>query len=327
MKALVVNNSAVHSIDALTITEVPKPTPQANEVLIEVHAVGLNPVDYKIVEGGIDAWTYPHILGLDVAGKVVATGSAINDFQVGDRVSGHGNLAKNGCFAEFVVLPSYQLAKIPANVSDEAAASLLCAGLTAYQAIERKSNLSNVNTALIHAGAGGVGSTAIQLAKLHDIKVITTISSHKRKFVEALQPAAIIDYQTENVTARLMDLTAGQGVDLIINAVGKAEAEKDLQRLAYNGQLVTIVDVPRINASEMFNRGLSLEVVNLGGAHRSGNPAQQADLGQMNAELLALVSTGRVKPQIERVLPFDQIKDGLQAVKDHAVTGKLVVKI
>lgn len=133
MKALVVNNPAVHSIDELSITEVPKPIPEANEVLIRVHAVGLNPVDYKVVEDGVDAWTYPHTLGLDVAGEIVAIGSAVTDFQVGDRVSGHGNLAKNGCFSEFAAVPSYQLAKIPTNVSDEVAASLLCAGLTAYK--------------------------------------------------------------------------------------------------------------------------------------------------------------------------------------------------
>ena len=195
------------------------------------------------------------------------------------------------------------------------------------QAIERKPNLTNVQTALIHAGAGGVGSIAIQLAKLHDIKVITTVSSRKRNFVEDLQPAAIIDYQAENVTKCLMELTAGQGADLIINTVGQTEAEKDLQRLAYNGQLVTIVDVPKLETTAMLERGLSLEAVNLGGAHRSNNLAQHAELGQMNAELLRVGSTGKVKPQIDQVLPFSKIKAGLQAVKNHAVTGKLVVTI
>lgn len=116
-------------------------------------------------------------------------------------------------------------------------------------------------------------------------------------------------------------------MDLIIDTVGKTEAERDLGRLAYNGTLVTIVDVPDLAGAPMFDHGLSVAVVNLGGAHLSGNPVQQADLGKMNAEMLALAAVGKVDPLIEYVLSFDQIKAGLQAIKDHQVVGKLVVRI
>lgn len=105
MKALVVANQGDQSINRLQIAEVAKPIPTADQVLIRVHAVGLNPVDYKVVEGGVPAWTYPHTLGLDVTGEVVAVGAAVTDWQVGDRVSGHGDLTQNGCFAEFVAVP------------------------------------------------------------------------------------------------------------------------------------------------------------------------------------------------------------------------------
>ena len=188
--------------------------------------------------------------------------------------------------------PTYELAKTPDSVSDEVAASALCGALTAYEAIERKANFANVNTVLVHAGAGGVGSIAIQLAKLHGCKVFTTVSSSKYDYVKQLAPDAIINYQTEDVDKKLADLTDGLGIDLIIDTVGKKEAELDLRRLAYNGRLVTIVDVPSLDNVPMFDSGLGMNVVNLGGAHLSGNPYQQADLGRMNAEMLKLIANG-----------------------------------
>lgn len=327
MKALVVKRPNDKIIDHLQIIDVAKPVPAPNQVLIRVHAVGLNPVDYKVVESGVPAWTYPHTLGLDVAGEIAAVGANVTDWQVGERVSGHGDLAKNGCFTEFVTVPTYQLARIPAEVSYETAASLLCGALTAYTAVERKPNLTNVKTVLIHAGAGGVGSIAIQLAKLHGFRVFTTVSTGKIEYVRQFHPDVIIDYRKENVDDRIEQLTGGSGVDLIIDTVGKAEAERDLRRLAYNGTLVTIVDVPDLTGVPMFDRGLSVDVVNLGGAHHSGNLAQQADLGKMNAEMLNLAAAGKVDPLIEKVISFDQIKAGLQAIKDHQVVGKLVAKI
>lgn len=242
----------------LNFAEVPVPTPAEHEVLIKVHAAGLNPVDYKIVEGGVSAWQYPHILGLDVAGEIVSVGQGVTNW---------------------------------------------------------------------HVGAGGVGSIAIQLAKLHGCKVFTTASSSKHDYVKQLAPDAIINYRTEDVDKELVALTDGLGVDLIIDTVGKKEAELDLQRLAYNGRLVTIVDVPSLDNVPMFDRGLGMDVVNLGGAHLIGNPYQQADLGRMNAEMLRLIANGDVKPLIEKVIPFDQIIDGLTAIKKHEVVGKLVAKI
>lgn len=327
MKAYTIANPQDRSLKDVRLTTVDRPAPQPGQVLIKVHAAGLNPVDYKVVESGVDAWHYPHVLGLDVAGEIVAVGKQVQKWQVGMRVSGHSDLTKNGCFAEYVTVPSYQLALIPDNVSYETAASLLCGALTAYQAINRKPNLATAQTALVHAGAGGVGSMAIQFAKLRGLKVFTTVSSRKVDFVRQLHPDAVIDYQKEDVTSRIMELTANQGVDLIVDTVGKAEATADLRRLAYNGTLVTIVEFPTVDPRLMFARGLTVATVNLGGAHLSKNPAQQRDLGQMNKEVLQLASQGRVKPLIEKVLPFDQLVQGLQMIKDRQVMGKLVVKV
>lgn len=327
MKALVVKGQSVHSLDQLEIAERPRPTAKAGQVLVKVHAVGLNPVDYKLVEGGVDSWSFPHVLGLDVAGEVVAVGEGVHDFQIGERVSGHGNLMKDGCFAEYVAVPIYQLAKIPANVTYEQAAALLCGALTAYTAVNRKANLTNVKTVLVHAGAGGVGSLAIQFAKLHGFRVLTTVSARKKAFVQQLHPDAIIDYQHEDVSQRVSELTGDLGADLIIDTVGKAEATKDIKRLSYNGTLVTIVDVPEMDAAYLFDHAINVDTVNLGGAHLSGNPTQQADLGKMNAEVLQLMSQGKIDPLIEQALPFEQIVDGLQMLKQRQVQGKLVAKM
>ena len=327
MKALVVPNQNCQRLEDLVIQELPIPEPKPDQVLIKVHAAGLNPVDYKIVEGGVNDWHYPHTLGLDLAGEVVAVGTKVANYQVGDRVSGHGNLHEAGCFAEYVTVPTYQLAKIPTNVSYEEAAALLCGALTAYTAVNRKPNLTNIHNVLVHAGAGSVGSLAIQFAKLHQLKVFTTVSTGKVDFVKQLQPDAIIDYRTEDVDKRIAALTDHRGVDLIINTVGKAEATRDLRRLAYNGTLVTIVDVPELDRNLMFNHALNLATVNLGGAHLSCDPNQQRDLGTMNAEVLDLMSKGQIDPLIEQVLPFEDAAKGLQLIKDHRVMGKLIIKM
>lgn len=327
MKALVVPDHSTKTLDDLKITSMPVPDPTADQVLVKVHATGLNPVDYKLVESGVASWSYPHVLGLDLAGEIVQTGSSVHDWHVGDRVAGHGNLLKDGCFAEYVIVPTYQLARIPENVSYEQAAALLCGALTAYTAINRKPNLSHIHTALIQAGAGSVGSLAIQFAKLHDIKVITTVSTSKVNFVKQLHPDAVIDYQKEDVDLRVRDFTHGLGVDLAVDTISKAEATRDLHRLAYNGTLVTIVDIPDIDDGFLFDHALNIDTVNLGGAHSSNNSQQQADLGQMAKEVLQLCAHHQIDPLIEEVLPFEKIVTGLQMIKHHDVVGKLVVKV
>lgn len=321
MQALVVPNVKSRALTQLTWTERPVPTPGPNAVLIKVQAVGLNPVDYKVVEGGVAAWQYPHTVGLDVAGTVVSVGANVTAFVPAQRVAGHCDLAENGTFAEYVVVPAAALAVIPETVSFETAAGSLCAGLTAYQALYRKVNLTAAETVLIHAGAGGVGSMAIQLAKAAGKQVFTTVSAHKQAFVAALQPDAQIDYRQEDVTARLHTLTAGQGVDVIVNTIGHPEA--DLPRLAYNGQLVCVLDTPKQVPADQV---ISVSKLDLGGAHRSGDARQVADLGRMLRELLALVAAGKVDPLISQVLPASDIVAGLQQIKADQVVGKLVAR-
>ncbi|MFB9769168.1 zinc-binding dehydrogenase [Lactiplantibacillus modestisalitolerans] len=320
MQALVVPTATTHTLRALQWQERPMPAVGRDDVLIKTQAVGLNPVDYKLVTEPHPQWHYPHVLGLDVAGIVEAVGANVTDFHPGQRVCGHDNLANDGCFAEYVSFPAAALAPIPSTVSFETAAASLCAGLTAYQAIHRKANLAAVQTVLIHAGAGGVGSMAIQLAQAAGKTVYTTVSAHKQAFVARLHPAAQIDYRQEDVTTRLTELTHGQGVDLIVNSIGHPEA--DLPRLAYNGQLVCILAAPEHFPTE---QPVTISRIDLGGAHRSKNPAQVADLGRMTRSLLQLVADQKVDPLISQVLTRDDLVTGLSQLQADQVVGKLVV--
>ncbi|RYQ62619.1 alcohol dehydrogenase [Bifidobacterium pseudolongum subsp. pseudolongum] len=329
MKAYVIPNAEARGLDAMELADVPRPQAAPGHVLIQVHAAGLNPVDYKLAEGGNANWTYPHILGLDVAGEIVELGEGVEDtWKVGMRVAGHGDLRFDGCFAEYVSAPTYELALIPDDVEYTTAAGMLCSALTAYQTINRKPNLNLVRTALVHGGSGAVGGVAVQLAKMHGITVFTTCSTRNVDYVrEHVRPDAVIDYRTQDVDERVRELTDGRGADLIVDTVSGEEAECDLGRLAYNGQLVTIVDVPPMSSGQMFGGALSIDVVNLGGAHGSGNPMEQRDLGTMASDVLSMVSQGQLDPLITGVLPFGDLVEGLRSLADHKVTGKLVVDV
>ncbi|NEG69582.1 zinc-binding dehydrogenase [Bifidobacterium choloepi] len=310
------------------VDDQPKPVPADDEVLVRVRATGLNPVDWKLVAGGNAKWTYPHVLGLDLAGDIVEVGSKVQpSWKTGMRVAGHLNLAKDGCFAEYVAVPTYELAEIPEPLGYADAAALLCGALTAYQAINRKPNLNNVDTVLVHGGAGSVGALAIQFAKLHGLRVITTVSPRKLDFVKKAAPDVVIDYTKDDVTARIAELTDGHGVDLIVDTVSGEEATKDLDRLAYNGQLVTIVGIPKIDPDFMFAHAISVAAVNLGGAHESGDPRQKKDLGEMATEVLQLAAEGEIDPMIGETIPFAGLLDGLEAIKDHRAIGKIVVTV
>lgn len=325
MKAWVIKSSKFTEIDQLQLLEVARPQPHEKELLVRVHDVGLNPVDYKLIEHQPGSWLYHHILGLDVAGEVVEIGKQVDKFKKGDRVFYHGDLTESGGFAEFGTVKSDVVAKMPDKLTYPQAAALLCSAMTAYQAIFRKANLENRHTVLIHAGAGGVGGIAIQLAKIAGLRVFTTVSKQKKDFVAHLHPDAIIDYRTQNVTEQIQRLTNGLGVDLIINTIGAEAATQDLKRLAYNGALIAIDGQPNLT-TDYAKLGLGVFSVNLGGAHQSHNTQQRHDLAVMATQLGELVVKEKLDPLINQEISYRDIPKGLQMIKDHKVTGKIVAK-
>jgi NADPH:quinone reductase len=311
----------------MKVEEVETPNPGPGEILVEVYAVGLNPVDYKTATGGNANWSYPHILGLDVAGKVAEIGEGVTQWKKGDRVVYHKDLTKKGGYAEYTVTTAHTVSRIPDNVTFEDAAALPTAGYTAYQSLFRKLPMDQVETILIHGGAGGVGGFAVQLAKYTGKKVISTASSHNHNYVKSLGADYVIDYRKEDVTARVMELTNGRGVDAVVDAVSRQSATDSLDTLAFLGHLVYISGAPDFTKIKPFTKSVSYHEMALGAAHQSGSHKAQEDLGVIGEEMLKLVNEGEISPMVVEIINLDDVSDGLSRLSERHVRGKIVAKI
>jgi len=304
--------------------ELERPSAKAGELLVRVHAVALNPVDYKVTANGNPAWHYPHVPGVDLAGTVEQA-APDTGFQIGDRVAVHTDLARDGAFAEYAVVDARAAGRMPDAVSFEEAASILCAGMTAYQAVIQELNTTDKETILIHAGAGGVGGFAIQLAKRLGLRVATTASAANHDYVKQLGADLAIDYSKEDVTGRVREWTDGRGVDLILNTVGRDEATADLGRLAFSGQLAFIAGGPDTSVVKPFTLAPSIHEVALGAAHASKDETAIRNLARMAERLMELVADDELDPLIAEVLPAERLAEGLKQVQGRHVRGKLIV--
>jgi NADPH:quinone reductase-like Zn-dependent oxidoreductase len=205
------------TIEALRYEDVAKPEPAADEVLIKVHAAGVNPVDWKIVEGFGKGWlghALPHILGCEVAGVIEAVGSEVTKFKVDDAAYGYTNLAREGAYAEYIIAKESEIAAKPAALDFASAATLPVALLTASQALFGHAGLQAGQKVLIHAAAGGVGSIAVQLAKASGAEVIGTASARNREFVKGLGADEVIDYTATKFEDAVKD------VDVVFDLIG-----------------------------------------------------------------------------------------------------------
>ena len=324
MKALVLEKPG--SPNSLKISEQPLPSPELDQIRVKVMAVGLNPVDYKTAEWGHPSWRWPHILGLDVAGTVDAIGSSVRNWRPGDRVFYHGDLSKPGGYAEFAVAPANVTTRIPDSVTFEDAAAIPCAGYTAWQILSRKIPARQGQTLLVHGGAGGVGGFAIQLGHILNLKIITTCSAANFSAVKDLGAAHPIDYRSEDVTARVMEITNGRGVDLVINTIDSASATEDIKRLAFGGHLACVAGLPDFDQIEPFTRAVSIHESALGGAHLSGDSVAQADLAEMGKEMIELLEDGKISSMLSRVITLEEIPKALSDLSQRHVKGKIVAR-
>jgi len=316
-------NHSGTAIDQWTFEEVETPTPGKGQALIRVKTVALNPVDYKATNN--PAWTFPHIPGVDLAGVVEQIGPGA-EVKIDDRVAIHTNLQRDGAFAEYALVDTRALALIPEDVSFAEAAAILCAGMTAYEAIVQKMNTTGKETILIHAGAGGVGGIGIQLAKRLGLKVATTASTENHEWVKRLGADLAIDYKKENVTDVIRDWTNGRGADLIFNTVGRDEATADLGRLAFSGQLSFIAGGPDQSVVKPFTLSPSIHEVALAAAYASEDDRAIRNLGHMASELLQLVATKELDPLVTEEIPATDIVKGLQRLSERHVRGKIIAK-
>ncbi len=324
MKALLLDETG--SVSNLRIGDLPVPEPSSGEIRVRVRAVSLNPVDYKLAGRGHTNWSWPHVLGLDVAGDVDAVGTGVDRFKPGDRVFYHGDLTRPGGFAEFAITTAHTTAAIPDGVSYQDAAAIPCAGLTAYEAVVRRLNVQPGHIVWMQAGAGGVGGFGIQICKNLGAEVITTASARNHDFVKSLGADHAIDYNSENVVERIMEITNGRGVDDVLGAVDSDTADQGIQVLAFRGGLACVAGLPTL-VPETFAGAHSVHSVAYGGAHTSRNRAAQEDLAKMAEELIALVADGKVNTMVEQVIGLDEIPDGLAQLETRHVRGKIVAEI
>jgi len=227
--------------DTLSLDDIPVPAIGPDEVLVKVVAASVNPVDWKVREGYL-AQMIPHALpltlGWDVSGVIVAVGSAVSGWQPGDAVFSRPDLARNGTYAEFVAIRAIECARKPRTVSHAAAASLPLAGITAWETLVDNAAIRPGQRVLVHAGSGGVGSLAIQVARDQGATVIATTSARNRALVESLGAHQVIDY----TSTRFTDVV--EPVDVVFDTLGGQVQEDSWQVLKPGGVLVSIISPP-----------------------------------------------------------------------------------
>ncbi len=325
MKALVLDRPG--KPDVLYLTEVDKPTPGKGEVRVRVQAVGLNPVDYKLAATGYPGWKFPFILGLDIAGVIDAVGPDVDDWSEGDPVYYLGDLRRPGGYGQYTIASTAALAWMPENMNPVEAAALPCAGFTAYQALYRKLRVQKDRTILIHSGSGGVGSYAIQLAKAAGLSVIASCSAHNFEFVKRLGAEQTIDYKNNDVPSVAKSLTDGRGVDYVLDSVSSESARKNMDALAFGGEIACVAGLPDMSDVPPFQRALSVHEIALGAAYSSGDEVAVADLGRMGRELAALVAKAKIRPTVQEVIALEEIPEALVRLSNRHVRGKIVARV
>jgi len=303
--------------EQLQFLELPTPKPEANEVLIRVTAAGINPVDWKIREGYLRdrlPYQFPIILGWDAAGVVERVGTAVHDFEVGDRVMTYARkpTVQWGTYAEYVSVPVGQVASVPRGLSLEEASVLPLAGLTAYQALFDAVKLHEGQTILIHAGGGGVGGYAVQLAKLAGATVITTASAGKHSFVKELGADWIIDYQKSDFVAAVRERYP-DGIDAVFDTIGGKIQQRSTEVVSRGGHLVSILALE--DKAKMESLGIEPHYVFV-----SPNAHQLMRLGELAGKEELLV------PLVE-VYPMEEIVKAHELIESGHMCGKIALQI
>jgi NADPH:quinone reductase-like Zn-dependent oxidoreductase len=313
-------------------SDVPEPAVGERDVLVQVQAAGLNVLDEKIRAGEfkqILPYALPLIPGNDVAGTVIRVGSKVGAFKAGDEVYARPDQGRIGTFAERIAVDEADLALKPVSISMEEAGSLPLVALTAWQALVERGQVQPGQKVLIHAGAGGVGSIAIQLAKHLGATVATTASAANLEFVRELGADTVIDYRSQD-----FEQLVG-GYDLVLDSLGGENLNKSLRILRPGGKAIGIVGPP----DPAFAREAGLNpVMRLAVAALSAGIRRQARKLGVSYEFLfmrasgdqlrritALIDDGAVRPVVGRVFPFDQTIEALQGLEKGGIRGKTVI--
>ncbi len=294
----------------IEIAEIDPPALKDDSVLIAVHAASVNPIDYILQSGAMKdqmPLSFPHVMGYDVSGEITEVGKDVTGFKVGDAVFARANQDDAGAIAQIARLKADEMALKPANISHEDAASVPLAGLTAWQALFSKAKMKTGDKVLIHAGSGGVGTFAIQIAKHFGAHVATTCSPRNAELVRDLGADIVIDYHSQAFDEELSDY------DIVFDMLGGETLNRSFKVLKKGGTLVSIKGQDTDNLADEY--GVHFEWFFM-----------EPD-GAMLTELAKLIEDGIVRPVIDQVYPMEKTTEAYAALKDGHGPGKIVVAI
>jgi alcohol dehydrogenase len=332
MKAFVVDRYGRKQ--SLRFGEMPKPELREDDVLVRVHAAGVNLLDSKIRDGEfklILPYRLPLILGNDVAGVVTQVGSRVRRFKAGDEVYARPHHDRIGTFAEFIAMNENDVAIKPRKLTMEEAASIPLVGLTAWQVLIERAHLKAGQKVLIHAGSGGVGTFAIQLAKQFGAFVATTTSTANVDLMKRLGADVVIDYKKDDFAKVLRDY------DVVLNSLDKKTLEKSLTVLKPGGKLISISGPPDPAFARDLGAGLLVRQVMRLLSYRIRRKAKSRYVnysflfmranGEQLHRISSLIDGGLVRPVVDRVFPFEATNEALAYVETGRAKGKVVVKV
>src|SRR5882762_2377087 len=311
MKAIRIHNYG--GPEVLKYEDAPRPKPQAGEVLIRVHAAGVNPIDWKVREGHMkDFWPhkFPLILGWDLSGVVEAVGpgpAAAGRFKKGDEVYSVPDVSRDGAYAEYVVVRESELALKPKSLHHVHAAAVPLAALTAWQALFDAGQLVSGQRILIHGGSGGVGHVAVQLAKWKGGHVFGTASTKNQELLRELGVDEPIDYTKQKFEDVARD------VDLVLDLIGGETQERSWSVLKSDGVLLSLVQPPSVEKAKAL--GVSAAFV-------AGHPS-----GAQLAEIAKMIDSGKLAPVIDRILPLSEVLRAHELSQSGHVRGKIVLRV
>ena len=332
MKAFVIRRyGKANSVEAV---ELPEPELRDGDVLVQIHAASVNPLDLKIRNGELKPllpYKLPLVLGNDLAGVVIKAGTNVDRFKPGDEVYAKPDKDRIGAFAELIAISENDVAKKPHRLDMEQAASIPLVGLTSWQALVEKAKLRAGHRVLIHAGSGGLGTIAIQLAKHLGATVATTTSTVNVEWVKRLGADVVIDYRSNDFETVLHDY------DVVIDTQGGQTLEKSLGVLKPGGKVISVAGPPDPDFAKEFGanwfliqamRVLSFKIRRK--AKRRGVTYSFLFMkanGDQLRELGSLIDSGVIRPVVDRVFPFQSTKEALAYVEKGRAKGKVVVKI
>jgi len=319
---------------ALKQADMPIPELRDDEVLIQVHAAGVNLLDSKVRDGEfklILPYRTPFILGHDVAGIVTKIGPRVRQFKVGDEVYSRPDDFRIGTFAEFVPVKESSVALKPKNITMEEAASIPLVALTVWQALVEKGNLKKGQKVFIQAGSGGVGTFAIQLAKHLGATVATTTSTSNVAWVKSLGADIVIDYKKDDFEKVL------SGYDLVLNSQDSETLEKSLNVLKPGGKLISISGPADLAFAEEIKAPWFVKQVIRALSFGTRRKAKHLHVdfsflfmranGSQLQQITSLIESGVIRPVVDKVFPFESTNEALAYVQNGRAKGKVVIKV